>query len=178
MSVVLVPFMYLAAWGFLLSLAAHCLSLANVPIPGGNLVFGLHVGVFVVFFPALFASRGITRNVNRRDYWRVILAGCPAWMRWGVYTVFAYAVVNFIYFMAFLSPWIKKTGNMNGGVPPPAVIRAFSGHWMAFYFASFAMLYSRIHAPQLYCIRKCAEGHSVPPLAKYCPECGAEMSDA
>jgi hypothetical protein len=98
----LIPLMYLAALGFLLSALAHCLAVANVSIPGGDMIFALHVGIFVVWIPTVLVSNSATRMVGRRDFWKVALAGCPAWMRWMLYTLLGYAVVNFVYCMAYL----------------------------------------------------------------------------
>jgi hypothetical protein len=51
--------------------------------------------------------------------------GCPTWTRWLTYSLFAYAVVNFLLFVADAPP---KGGGPNA---PPAVFRVFTGHWMA-----------------------------------------------
>jgi|GEM_PF-5355622 len=67
MQAALVPLMLLAALGFCLSVAAHVASIAGVPLPGGQSVWLLHAGIFVVWFPtALIASR-IMRGVRRQD---------------------------------------------------------------------------------------------------------------
>jgi hypothetical protein len=169
--------MYLAALGFLLSALAHCLAVANVSIPGGDMIFALHVGIFVVWIPTVLVSNSATRMVGRRDFWKVALAGCPAWMRWMLYTLLGYAVVNFVYCMAYLGMGRNHVMPMREAAPP-SVVRMFSGHWMVFYFTAFAVLYSRTNAPELYRERRCAQGHKVSPLAKYCPECGEELGDA
>jgi len=174
MKIFLYPLLALAACGFVLSAGAHCLALANAAIPGGNFVWGLHIGIFVVWVPTVLLSLGVTRNANKKDFWKVVLAGCPVWMRRALYVVFAYAVLNFIVFMAStMSQHSHPTGEA-----PPVVIRGFSGHWMVFYGAAFAVLYSRIHASRLYRNRKCPQGHAVSPLARFCPECGSVISDA
>ena len=169
MKVVLYPFMVLAACGLALSIAAHCMALAGVPIPGGKLVWGLHIGIFVVWIPTVLTSMQTTRYANRKDFWKVALAGCPVWMRRASYVLFGYAILNFIVFFATTAnqPKQKQTGDA-----PSSVIRGFSGHWMVFYGAAFAVLYSRIHAPELYRERRCLQGHVVSPTARFCPECG------
>jgi len=63
------------------------------------------------------------------------------------------------------------------GDAPPSVVRGFSGHWMIFYGAAFAVLYSRIHAPELYRERKCPQGHTASPTARFCSECGYDFSN-
>jgi hypothetical protein len=57
-------------------------------------------------------------------------------MRWAAYGLFAYALVNFFVSIA-----------IGSDLP----LRAFSGHWMAFYGMAFATLYSTLHL-------RCADG--------------------
>jgi hypothetical protein len=54
--------------------------------------------------------------------------------------------------------------------------RGFSGHWMAFYGAAFAVLYSAIHKPSLLEARKCPAGHDVSHQDLFCPKCGQALS--
>jgi hypothetical protein len=75
----------------------------------------LHVGIFVVWFPAVLTARSVVDNVNRRDFWKVVLRGSPEWMRYMVHGFFGYAFVNFLLFMTN-----APTGN-NGPNPPAAV---------------------------------------------------------
>ncbi len=116
----------------------------------------------------MLAFKLMTRYASRRDSWKVALEGCPIWMRRALYGLFGYAILNFIIF-------IVTTGggsNQPPGDAPPSVVRGFSGHWMFFYGAAFAILYSRIHLENLYRPRKCPQGHDASPTARYCPECG------
>jgi hypothetical protein len=159
--------MILAAVGFVLSMSAHLLAVFGIAIPGGGWVWGLHVGIFVVFLPAVVVSSQASRFGNRRDFWKLALAGCPPWMRYALYGLFAYAVINFVFFATNASQHAAP-----GSTAPPSVIRGFSGHWMAFYAAAFTILYSRIQAPELFLKRHCASGHLVAPTARFCPECG------
>ena len=173
MKLILYPLMLLAGCGFVLSVGAHCLALANVAIPGGQLVWGLHIGIFAVWIPTVLLTSRATRNSNRKDFWKVALAGCPTWMRRGLYVLFGYAVLNFVLFIiATAGQHGRSTGDAS-----PTVIRGFSGHWMVFYGVAFAVLYSRIRSPQLYRDRKCPQGHAVAPLARFCPECGSAVFD-
>jgi len=174
MKVVLYPFMVLAACGLALSIAAHCVALAGVPIPGGKLVWGLHIGIFVVWIPTVLTSMQTTGYTNRKDFWKVALAGCPLWMRRGFYILFGYAILNFVVFMATAANQPKQ---QQIGDAPPSAVRGFSGHWIIFYGAAFAVLYSRIHAPELYRDRKCPQGHTSSPTAGFCSECGYNFSN-
>ena len=45
MNVLLYPFMLLSALGLVLSIGSHLAALTGLPIPGGNLVLGLHIGI-------------------------------------------------------------------------------------------------------------------------------------
>ena len=170
MRVILYPVMMLAGCGLVLSIAAHCMALAGVPVPGGGLVWGLHIGIFVVWIPTVFIIKEAIRNSNRNEIWKMALAGCPSWMRLGVFILFVYGAVN----LAITGS--QKKIKMDGNTPTPSVVRAFSGHWMIFYGAGFAVLYSRIYSPQLYRGRQCPKGHSVSQGASFCSECGYEFS--
>lgn len=164
------PFMVLAACGLALSIAAHVMALAGVPIPGGGLVWLLHLGIFVVWTPAVLASIKMTRHASRKDLWKVALAGCPEWMRRSFYILTGYAFINFILFFA------STAGQDRKSTTHLAEVRGFSGHWMAFYGAAFAILYSSIHSPRLYRERKCPQGHTSAPTARFCAECGHDFS--
>jgi hypothetical protein len=166
MSIVLYPFMLLAACGLILSIAAHGMALLGFPIPGGKLVWGLHIGIFVVWIPTVLTFMRVARYASRSDSWKFAFAGCPDWMRRSVYVLFGYAIFNFILFMATMH------GNKPTGDAPPSVVRGFSGHWMVFYGAAFATLYSAIYSPHLYRERKCPQGHTASPTARYCSDCG------
>lgn len=149
------------------------MALAGVPIPGGKLVWGLHIGIFAVWIPTVLISMQLTGYANRNDFWKIALAGCPPWMRRGLYVLFGYAILNFIVFFA-MSANQPKQRNTD---PPLSVVRGFSGHWMVFYGTAFGVLYSRIRAPQLCRARKCPQGHEASPTVRFCPECGHKFAN-
>lgn len=165
--IILYPFLLLSGIGLALSIVAHLAGLAGIELPGGRLVWALHAGIFVVWIPTVLVSMRTTRCANRKDFWKVALSGCPVWMRRAIYVLFGYGILNFFLFMQATGAGHTPTGDA-----PPSVIRGFSGHWMVFYSAAFAILYSAIHAPQLFRERKCPNGHAVGPTARYCSECG------
>jgi hypothetical protein len=171
-TVALYPFLLLAAAGFLLSAAAHCMALAGVPIPGGTLIWRLGFGIFIVWIPTVLVASQAARYGNRKDFWKISLSGCPPWMRASLYVVFGYAILNFLLYL-----W-SHPQKQSIAVATPSAIRGFSGHWMLFYGAAFAILYSRIRAPQLYQPRTCPQGHVASPNARFCPECGYAFPDA
>ena len=167
MRTALVPFMLLAALGFLLSVAAHVASIAGVPLPAGQSIWLLHTGVFVVWLPTILISNKVMQGERRKDMWKIMLSGCPRWMRLLGYSVAAYVVVNFIYFMATSSGKAHYTGS-----PPPSVIRGFSGHWMLFYGMAFMTLYSVKAKPGLLGRVVCSNGHAIASTDQFCRVCG------
>jgi hypothetical protein len=124
----------------------------------------LHVGIFVVWFPTVFVAQRLVGSVNRKDLWKVVLKDSPDWMRYMVYGFFGYAIVNFLLFMG------KAPSGGSGGNPPAVVWRGFSGHWMAFYSAALAVLYSAARMADT--APRCANGHLASPNAIYCNRCG------
>jgi hypothetical protein len=167
---ILSPFIVLSAVGFVLSVAAHLAAVAGSPIPFGKSVWALHIGIFVVWLPTVLVAYRLTRGASRKDFWKIALAGCPKWMRTALYIVFGYAILNFILFIATTAGQAHPKGD-----PPPEVIRGFSGHWMVFYGAAFATLYSASAIGYSGMNRKCPNGHSVTITAKFCEECGAAL---
>jgi hypothetical protein len=173
MAIILAPFAVLATIGLVLSLTVHVSSLLGMPSPLGEASWALHIGVFVVWFPAVLASRGLVKDFKQEDFWKAALRACPTWMKYMTSLFFVYAIVNFLTFM-LLDVGGGKIDPGSGGTPS-SVLRGFSGHWMAFYSAAMALLYSRIHVAEHDAARRCPDGHPVSPSAKFCEECGAEM---
>jgi len=131
------PATWLAIAGLVASLFVHVLALRDVSSPFGSLTWALHIGVFVVGGAALLVVQDIT-TAKRADFWKAVLRGCPGWGRAGCYALSAYAMLNFVLSI------VKATPYPNDCVPDVITLRAFSGHWMAFYSASAAILYSAI----------------------------------
>ena len=163
------PCMLIAAAGFLLSLIAHIASMLGKAISSALPVMDLHIGIFIVWFPAVLVVGKMTGSANRKDLWKIALSGCPLWMRRAVYALFGYTALNFVLFM-------MRTGTQrDAGAASPSVVWGFSGHWLLFYGLAFAIFYSAIHAPKLLEKRFCAEGHSASPMDQYCPQCGRAL---
>lgn len=170
MTALLYPFELIAALGFALSLAAHLAALTGTPIPGGSAVMMLHVGIFVVWLPAVIVANKASNGARRADFWKVVLSGAPEWQRKGLYALFAYAILNFVLFFA----------RTVGEKPPPGtvslgVVRGFSGHWMVFYAAAFVILHSARRTPALMSARLCPSGHAMAFGDRFCPVCGKEV---
>jgi hypothetical protein len=98
----------------------------------------------VVWVPTVIIASHMTRHVSRNDFWRVALEGCPVWMRRGLRVIVGYSVLNFVFYIVKLEG--KKT--LSSDQTTSVDLSGFSGHWMIFYAAAFAILYSRIHAPK------------------------------
>jgi hypothetical protein len=162
----------LAGAGLILSILSHLAAFLGRQGPLGDHVFWLHIGIFVVWIPTVLVSQRLTSGFNRKDFWKAALRGCPAWMKYAVYGFFAYAFVSFFVFVS-ASP-AKGSGS---GAMSPAVVRGFSGHWMAFYSAAMAVLYSAAHLPASETQgRRCPNGHSVGPYAQFCERCGRPVT--
>ena len=130
-----IGFAVLAAVGFALSIAAHVASFQGSQGPLGRYTWTLHMGALFICIPAALAARRLLRGVPRKEQWKALLRGCPAWTKYVLYGLVAYALVNFGIFL--MSP-----GKGGAGLMPPAAVRGFSGHWMAIYAMAFAVLYS------------------------------------
>lgn len=159
-------FALLAALGLALSLLSHIAALLGSQGPLGDYAWILHIGIFVVWLPAVLVANRLTAGCERKDFWKAALRGCPPWMKYLAGAFFLYALINFVTFIANAPP---KAGS---GAMPPSVVRGFSGHWMAFYSAAMAVLYSAAHVKESDAAHCCANGHTVRALAKFCDQCG------
>jgi hypothetical protein len=162
------PFLWLfvcfSAIGLVVSLWVHLGAVMGRRVAPEAFFWMLHVGIFVVWFPAVLVAQRLVGNVNRKDFWKVVLKNAPDWMRYMFYCFFGYAFVNFMLFMT-------KAPNGGSGANPPAVVwRGFSGHWMAFYSAALAILYSAVRSEDR--SLRCANGHVASSNATYCTRCG------
>jgi hypothetical protein len=144
MKNVLYCFMVFAACGLALSITVHGMELADIVTPGKFLIKALNFGIIVVWVPTVIIASHMTRHVSRNDFWRVALEGCPVWMRRGLRVIVGYSVLNFVFYIVKLEG--KKT--LSSDQTTSVDLSGFSGHWMIFYAAAFAILYSRIHAPK------------------------------
>jgi hypothetical protein len=159
----LYPIMLLAGIGLALSISAHCAALLGFSLPEN--VWLLHVGIFVVWFPAVLVAARMTRGGKQKDFWKNALAGCQKWMRNALYVLIGYSVLNFVWF-------ILRSGNSDS---QSSQVRGFSGHWMIFYAIGFMVLYSARHSPYFLRTRTCSAGHEVSPGDEYCPRCGRPL---
>jgi hypothetical protein len=157
-------FIFLSAIGLCLSLWIHLGAVMGRRVAPQAFLWMLQVGIFVVWLPAILVAQKLVGNVNRKDLWKLILKDLPDWMRYMVYGILGYDVVISLLFLR------RILGGGNGANPPTEIWRESSGHWMAFYSAALAILYSaaRIGDTSL----RCANGHLASPNTAYCPKCG------
>ena len=136
------PFVALSAIGLALSLWVHLAAVAGRRVAPEAFFWMLHIGIFVVWIPAVLVSNRRVGSMSRKDFWKLVLRGAPEWMLYMVYGFLGYAMLNFAAFM------LQAPQGGSGANPPAVVWRGFSGHWMAFYSAALAILYSAVTVPE------------------------------
>ena len=165
-----IPFLWLFAAlslaGLVLSLYVHISALLGKEIP--FVALGLHVGIFVVWFPAVIVAQRRVGNTRSKNFWKLALKGSPAWMLYAVYAFFGYAFINFFIFAS------NTQTKGSGSNASPGDWRGFSGHWMAFYSAAFAILYSA--AISSTSGPRCMNGHALEAGETSCRECGQPIA--
>lgn len=142
----------LALWGFLMSLVVHGATYAGVNLSEKlPWVWGLHVLIFPLAIPMILRLRA--RGLEGRDFWKSFFAPTPKWVKYFVYALGAYTLINFLLFLYLVkggSPDIRDGQYVlhNHGkiireltaeeyaTYKAYVLRGFSGHWLYFYFVS------------------------------------------
>jgi hypothetical protein len=170
MQILLLLMMTYAAFGLIVSLTVHILSFFGIVLGGDRLFFALHVGIFPLWIPVVLIGQKITGGTSRKDFWKVMLSGCPPWMKYMTYGFFIYAIANFVIFIA-----TAPTGKQSFGGAPPSVWHGFSGHWMAFYAAGLAISTSVYRRGIGNLVPRCPNGHLVSLGDTFCPNCGVRL---
>jgi hypothetical protein len=155
-------FTAISAVGLVVSVWVHIGAIMGHSVPA--IFWILHMGIFVVWFPAVLVAQKLGKNAGRNDAWKVVMRGSPTWMRYMTYFFFAYAFVNFFLFMQ------QDPTQGALGATPASQWRGFSGHWMLFYSAALSILYSAARLADT--SPRCVNGHLASPSATYCPQCG------
>lgn len=157
-------FIGISAIGLGLSLWVHIGAVMGRRVVPQQWFWMLHVGIFIVWFPAVFVAQRLVGGVNRKDFWKVVLKNCPDWMRYMIYGFFGYAMINSLLFMA-------KASKGGIGSSPTTDWRGFSGMWMIFYSAALGILYSA--AATVNAGHRCSNGHLLSADSpNYCARCG------
>lgn len=157
-------FMGLSAIGLIASLWVHLGAVMGRRVAPEAFFWILHMGIFVVWIPAVLVAKQRVGSLQRKDFWKQVLKDSPEWMRYMVYFFLAYAFVNFMLFM------LKAPAGNTDPSLPSVVWRGFSGHWMAFYSAALAILYSATRGDEP--VLRCTKGHAVSEDCNFCPRCG------
>ncbi len=154
------PVMLLAGAGVLLCLISYLRWLTGRyhPLASGPPI--LFVGIFVVWLPTVLLMNTVTRDFKQKDLWKAALRGCPSWMRMCLWV--GSGIVMAITFLPVVLG--RNSAPSEGG---------FTLFPIIFYGVSFCTMYSILHVDQLDASRRCLNGHAMPPLAKFCEECGA-----
>jgi hypothetical protein len=170
-TALLYPFIALSALGLILSILAHVASWLDLNVP--EAAFMLHIGIFVVWIPTVLIANSLTKNHDRKNFWKVVLRGAPKWAQSLMYGIFYYALVNFVLF------FLQVFGVINAPDQDRSIseIRFASGHWMAFYCVALVTLYSATQIQKKGLIRKCPNGHEVSTDAAFCEKCGRLLLD-
>lgn len=131
-------FAFLALIGLVLSIWVHLGALfGRQPSP---IFGGLHVGVFIVSFPAILVAQKRLGTTHRKDFWKAITKGSPDGVRYMLNFFFAYA------FVTGLLVFLKSPPGVVPNRDPAVDWRGFSAVWMVFYCASFAILSAALHS--------------------------------
>lgn len=170
LSAIQLVLLVLAGLGFVLSAIAHVCGWLGVHQPLGSATWLLHVGIFAVFAPGIF----MTKSLHRAGYAK--LPPTPRWLRVLMGWVCGYAAISFVWFMATAQTGPLPERDPHGDTPD-AVFRGFSGLWLAFYVASFSMLYQVRQAMRIP-LRWCPNGHVVAPAEEACAICGVAVEPA
>jgi hypothetical protein len=155
-------FIVLAILGLVASAAAHFATFFGVD---AREVFApvllLHVGIFVVWIPAVVLQRRgapADSEGNRSGGVSEVFPHAPRWMQVLTGVLFAYAIVNFITFIFLIrgggSPTKRGDGTFTADKGRRVIteaeyrrlrayeVRGFSGHWMMFYAAAMTTITS------------------------------------
>lgn len=116
----------ISAVGLLASVGCHLMGWMQKVPPWGKSTFWLHIGIFLVWFPLVtLANR--TMPDRERGNLEHLLKELPGWARSLGTALFAYALLNFMFFIFSSQQYPRNK------VPFLVELRGFSGHWMMFY---------------------------------------------
>jgi hypothetical protein len=125
------PLALISFIGLVLSLWVHIGALYGRKVAPEYFFWGLHFGIFVVWFPAVLIVQKRVGSTRGYDVWKKFFEGAPDGLRYLMYLFFAYAFVNFALF------WFQASTGVSGD--SAITWRGFSGHWMAFYCSALAI---------------------------------------
>ena len=133
----LLPLMYLALAGFIISFCINFASLLKIALPESAPFFLLHAGIFVVFFPALLAAKKMLGTSYGLNFWKRVMKEAPEGFRYLFYVIFAYSWLIGFFALFNGPPTQVRSSDFNKSAWLP-----FSAVWMIFYYTSFVVLLS------------------------------------
>jgi hypothetical protein len=171
------PFLAISAVGFILATIEHLAAITGDSFLSPGLRTLVYVGIAIVGIPVAFATKSLVGKTKKHD-WRFQLRATPQWMRYTVFVLIVYAVVNMLMFTDLLpatSTFTDKTPQRHEDPNAPGPRRSHTSHAMAFYGLAFAILYSALHVREYDRNRRCGNGHLIPPTEDECKLCGAPL---
>jgi hypothetical protein len=170
--VALYPFLVVASVGFVLTLIVHLSIWAGFPL--GKYTIKLLLGIIIVWLPTVLVSLLLMREPEQKDFRKVCLRGCPAWMKKMslVFSIYGFISMGFVLFGIFTG---IEYGNWDKGLPKIFSL-GMSGVCMMFYSTAMAVLYSAIKILEGDNMKICPNGHSVGSAESFCHYCGEEMT--
>ncbi len=156
--------------GFFTTLVLHVISLNREFDTHKNFPY-LFFFLFPMWIVFVIIAQKATETTKRRDFWKVILKFAPTWMKRLCYISFAYAILNFIYFIlnnAFFS---------NGRGFNEA--RLFTGHLLPFFAAACTGFTSFCKAPHSLhsFVPICQCGNKLSANDEFCSACGLKKTN-
>lgn len=142
-------FGYTALCGFVISLAIHFAAIAGIDLAHRfPPVWGMHVGMFVVFVPFVLTSQ---KALGRRPSLSQLRAAFPAWALILGAGLMIYVMFNFLFFMAsagngspelidgkyvlqYRGKFIRDSSAAEFAAIGANMLRGFSGIWLLFYY--------------------------------------------
>jgi hypothetical protein len=142
MDTVLLLMMTYAAFGLVVSFFVHLLSILGLGRTALFTVIDIGIVPLVTAAALIYGSEMSGDRGRGRDFWQVMLSGCPQWIKYMTYGLLIYAFANFALTFIFSSTAVAVMINGHRSWSPAIMARLFSGHWMLFYSAGLAILTS------------------------------------
>ncbi len=165
MRVIVIFLAALALAGFFASVAVHVGGYFGVSEPFGLSPWPLHAASIAIWLPGAYVAKKLAASTPNGDILKIVMSRCPSWVTNTFYVLFAYAFGSFAVF------WVKGFFGI-GDESDSNTLRGFSGHWIVFNFAAFAVFYSYTRNQAISPARLCTNGHTIGKNANRCPVCG------
>lgn len=131
------PLAAVSGVGLAASLFLHVEAIEHKYPASMGVLAAMHLGVFIVFFPAVIIANRRAGYRRRKYAWEFVLSGSPWWMRYGCYLCGFYAALNGAA-LILEHMWSEPSGA--AGAPSLSDWRGISAIWMGFYSVALAVL--------------------------------------